>query len=192
MSGTKVKKRNRKPLPDKEVLEELLTYDPETGVFTWKWRPEHYFQNHAAYWAWNQKHKNKRAGCVNPEGYRQIRILDTVLQENRLAYYWVHGEQPQDVDHKNGVVDDNRICNLRGGSHKANQRNMKLRKDSKSGYTGIREVRGRFQVRNWNGTREQSKTFDTLEEAIAFREAYMTKHYQKEHGMSAEDKSRVT
>lgn len=185
------KRVNRKPIPAKEVLEELLTYDPETGIFRHKWRPEKYFKNYPAYYAWNKKHENKRAGCSKPSGYRQIRILDVIYYENRLAYFWVHGEQPQDVDHINGVVYDNRIINLRGGSHKSNQRNMKLRKDSKSGYTGIREVRGKFQVRNWDGAREHSKTFDTLEEALEYREAFVSCSYAKEHGMSAKDKSEV-
>ncbi|MCK9994454.1 MAG: hypothetical protein Dbin4_02974, partial [Alphaproteobacteria bacterium] len=93
-------------------LKELLHYDPDTGVFTRR----------------VQTSSNARvgdvAGCLHPEGYRHIQIDGKRYAAHRLAWLYMTGEWPTNqLDHLNGVRDDNRWGNLREATHGQNQQN---------------------------------------------------------------------
>jgi hypothetical protein len=54
------------------------------------------------------------AGSRMPKGYMTIKLDGRRYLAHRLAWLYVHGEWPPEwIDHKNRVVDDNRIANLR-------------------------------------------------------------------------------
>lgn len=63
-------------------LKEVLSYDPETGVFMWKVRPT----------------KNSRvrigdeAGCLKPSGFRYINIDNRTYLAGQLAWFYMTGE----------------------------------------------------------------------------------------------------
>jgi hypothetical protein len=64
----------------------------------------------------------------NKDGY--IRISTTislkkgiVLAGHQFAWYWVYKECVEQIDHINGIRDDNKICNLRAVTHQQNQWN---------------------------------------------------------------------
>ena len=89
-------------LPDLKKLNELLNYDPDTGIFTWKV-------------ARGRVTKGTVAGQVNKRwGYRTITIDKVKYYAHRLAWYISTGDDPGDldIDHKNHNRDDNRIENL--------------------------------------------------------------------------------
>jgi hypothetical protein len=93
-------------------LKQLLDYDPETGVFTWRVN-----RGGAA-------KAGTRAGCPTPFYYRVIRIGGRSRREHSLAWLYVHGHWPADeLDHINRVRDDNRIANLREVTHAENMQN---------------------------------------------------------------------
>ena len=95
-----------------ERLTELLHYDPETGVFTWR----KYRGGHAK--------KGAVAGTHDTNGHRQILIDKHPHRAHRLAWLYVYGKWPEQViDHINGVRDDNRIANLRDVSLASNSHN---------------------------------------------------------------------
>ena len=82
-----------------EELKELLDYNPETGLFTWN--------------VYNNIKNKTTAGTFN-DGYIQIKIKQKIYQAHRLAWLYVYGEWPKgQIDHINGIRDDNRIENLR-------------------------------------------------------------------------------
>ena len=82
-------------------LKELLNYDSETGIFTWKD-------------SGRAKRKNLVAGTTNKFGYVNICIDKNLFPAHRLAWFYVHEYMPNLViDHKNGNPTDNRISNLR-------------------------------------------------------------------------------
>jgi hypothetical protein len=59
--------------------------------------------------------KNKIAGCLNKSGYIQIKINNVIYPAHRLIWLFHNGsiDKNMQIDHINGVKDDNRIENLR-------------------------------------------------------------------------------
>ena len=57
--------------------------------------------------------RGKRAGTVNGQGYRQVKVDGVIHPEHRLIFMYHHGFVPKLIDHINCVRDDNRIENLR-------------------------------------------------------------------------------
>ncbi len=110
-----------------EKVRELLDYDPETGAIHWRVSVN------------NRVKVGVLAGWKRPDGYLQIRIDGKLYKAHRLALLIINGTWPTDqVDHINGVRDDNRITNLREASRSLNQQNqMRPRSDNTSGYLGV-------------------------------------------------------
>lgn len=109
-----------------DELKELLHYDPDTGVFTWKVSPT------------NNVKVGDVAGCRYPEGYIKVHFKGKPYRAHRLAFLYMTGEWPKDqVDHINHIRDDNRWRNLRDVSHQENHRNMTRQKNNTSGVTGV-------------------------------------------------------
>lgn len=106
-------------------LKEVLEYNPDTGVFTWK------------------KTVNSRAVVGSIAGhldyqYIQITIYGKKYRAHRLAFLYMTGEWPKElVDHINQIKDDNRYTNLREATVSQNNMNSKKPKNNKSGYRGV-------------------------------------------------------
>lgn len=85
------------------ILKSLLTYDPQTGVFT---------------------RGNRIAGCRDSFGYWRIRIEGKLYRAHRLAWLYTYGHWPKgDIDHINRVRHDNKIENLREATRSQNNQN---------------------------------------------------------------------
>lgn len=139
-------------------LQELLTYDPQTGLFHWKVANGPRVKAGAV------------AGTRNHQGYRRIQLDGLIYAAHRLAFLYMEGAFPPDmVDHINGVRDDNRWCNLRHATRSENNANAKLRRDSTTGAKGVYKRRsGRFSARvRYQGQEYALGTFDTIVEASA-------------------------
>src|SRR5574340_38831 len=92
-------------------LKDLLHYDEDTGIFTWRVNR-----------GWHSK-----AGSIagaNSAGYIIIGIDQVRYKAHRLAWLYVYGEFPSDqIDHININKSDNRISNLRIASNWLNSNN---------------------------------------------------------------------
>jgi hypothetical protein len=120
-------KTDRKAALPAERLREVLDYNPETGEFVWRMS--------------NGKRAvaGQPAGGISRNGYVRISI-DTRHYAHRLAWFYVHGVWPKgQIDHINGIRDDNRIENLREATASQNGQNRRAaRADSHSGKIGVR------------------------------------------------------
>ena len=109
-----------KELPDIEYLRKCLDYDPETGIFRWKYRPDMRQQVNTLF-------EGKIAGRIHHTGYRVITLNSRKYLAHRLAWLFCHGDLPEglEMDHINGDRADNRIANLRFVTTSQNQMNRK-------------------------------------------------------------------
>jgi len=152
-----------------EELKKLLHYEPTTGVFTWRVRR----QRIAA---------GTIAGTIMNRGYCRIHVNNKLYLSHRLAWLYVYGKLPKELDHINREKTDNRIENLREISHQKNTKNQSLRSDNKSGFTGINwhKCVNKWQVRlRTNGTNIQGGCFSSLKEAVLVRN-----RLEKQHGFN--------
>lgn len=89
-------------------LKTLLDYDPTTGIFVWRHRPNDSRTNRI----FNTRYAGKVAGKIRKkDGY--VRIKDYLA--HRLAFMFINGPIPPGmlIDHKDRVPSNNRIVNLR-------------------------------------------------------------------------------
>jgi hypothetical protein len=100
---------SRSPL-DANYVRSILEYNPDTGIFIWKYRND--VSAH-----WNAQFAGHIAGCVSKrDGYTQICINNKTYYASRLALLMVHGEWPDPdklLDHKSVARDDNRRNSLK-------------------------------------------------------------------------------
>lgn len=105
-------------------LKEVLNYDAESGIFTW-------VDNRS------KAAKGKIAGGVDGHGYWIIGIDHVRHSAHRLAWLYVHGCLPNEVDHQNHNRIDNRLVNLRSTDRSGNARNISKPMNNKSGVMGV-------------------------------------------------------
>lgn len=109
-----------------EALKERMSYDPETGEFTWK------------YSLWGRV-AGEKVGWYDSRGYHKVSFNGANHYAHRLAWFYVHGVYPKlTIDHINGVKTDNRIANLREACMGVNSRNKPVLPSNTSGYPGVR------------------------------------------------------
>jgi hypothetical protein len=108
-------------------LREIVHYDPENGVFTWLVKTG------------KKSVVGAKIGSKHSAGYMEAKIDGVRYYLHRLAWIYVTGEDPKDlqIDHINGDRSDNRFSNLRLATNGQNQQNAKLKKTNKSGYKGV-------------------------------------------------------
>jgi hypothetical protein len=107
-------------------LKQLLHYDINTGIFTWKVSRG------------NQLAIGSIAGGKNDDGYVKIRIGKKKYAAHRLAWLYVMGIWPADqLDHRDGNRSNNAFSNLRECTNAQNCENKKVRSDNPSGYPGV-------------------------------------------------------
>jgi hypothetical protein len=134
----------------RQRLLEVLRYDPDSGHFFWvapKMRPK--------------ARLGLPAGTPDRDGYVMVRIDRRGHMAHRLAFLYMTGEWPEkQVDHINGLKNDNRWSNLRDVSASVNSQNKRVR--------GITSHKGRWLARICvNGRRTHLGWFNSPELARA-------------------------
>ena len=159
-----------------DYLKSIINYNPETGVFTWKKRMS----------------QNVKAGDVagtNCDGYVKIRINSKGYRAHRLAFLYMTGEMPEQVDHIKGIKSDNRWEKIREATHSVNMRNKCINKNNQSGVCGVRfeEDRNKWAANiGANGKQKKIGRYGDKFEAICARKSAENKHgYHENHGRPA-------
>lgn len=119
------------------VLKNALSYDTETGIFIWI----------------KPLSNRVKAGDVagsNSHGYTTIAYDKRSYRAHHLAIYFVTGAYPTtDVDHKNGIPQDNSFKNLRADGPMVNAQNRtRPSRNNRSGILGVYlcSTTGRWRV----------------------------------------------
>ena len=150
-----------------EALHTKFHYDPLTGQFT-------------------RRDNGRLVGYVHKSGYVKITLLGKEHRAHRLAFLYIEGRMPKNIDHVNTNKADNRWCNLRECSHLENMQNQKIRSSNESGYRGVRyyarlnKYVARIRI---GGKLKHIGYFDTLEQAVeAYQDMKVAMHpfYTKE------------
>ena len=106
-----------------ERVRELLSYDKDTGIFMWR-----------ASRKGVKRASGLVAGTKNKKGYIYVTIDRVMYPAHRLAWLYIKGRWPVEIDHRNMDPSDNRFGNLRSGTHAQNMQNQAKRR---SGLKGV-------------------------------------------------------
>lgn len=142
------------PILTAERLRELLHYDPETGVFTWR----------------VNRRGHTRQGDIAGSGSPVVICLDCrKYLGHRLAWLYMMDQWPSAlVDHVDLDSANNRWSNLRAATKSQNSANRLAQRNSRSGVKG---VYWNPECRKWGATiclnykRAHLGLFDNIEDA---------------------------
>ncbi len=130
-----------------EAVKKGYTYDAETGLV-----------------------KNKHGKVLKTKfysGYKRFYVTINykryVIRQHQFGWYFIHGYFPEEIDHINGIRDDNRLCNLRSVTKQQNAWNRHNHK----GYH-FKKSKNKFEaVIKINYKRIYLGRYNTAEEARA-------------------------
>lgn len=144
---------------DEVSYKDLLNYNPDTGVFTWKVRTA------------SRAAPGTEAGWFDKDGYRCVTVLGKKIKCHRLAWWWMRGVWPEDgvyIDHINRVKDDNRIDNLRIATPSQSAMNRGAQSNNTSGHKGVFQTKGYWHARiQIAGETIPLGYYDNVEAAVA-------------------------
>jgi len=155
------------------MLKQELRYSPEEGLFVRRI-------------ARGSEPVGAIAGCINEKGYWLIGLGGFEFRAHRLAYLYMAGWMPVEVDHKDHVRDNNRWDNLRPATRAINCQNQSRSKVNTSGVTGVEWAswarKWRAQVQK-DGRMIHLGYFDKFEDAVAARKDADIKYgFHPNHG----------
>ena len=141
-----------------EQVRHAFDYDPLTGVLKWK----------------NPVHHRVWVGkiCRSPgkKGYYRVQFVGKLWHVHRIIFLYMKGRFPNsDLDHINGIVNDNRWVNLREATASENRFNSRRYRNNTSGFKGVawckqkNKWRGRVKV---EGKEYHAGFFDDIHEAV--------------------------
>ncbi len=143
-----------------ERARELFSYDPVTGVLSWKC-----------------PRNSQKIGVVlgKPEDYCRVDLGTERYSIHHVIWLIVTGAFPVGIlDHRNGDKSDNRWDNLRECTHSINAQNQRrAHRGSATGLLGVYPYRGRFRSMiavPGTGRKKYLGDFDTAEKG---HEAYV-------------------
>ena len=148
-----------------EQIKEYLSYNAETGIMTWRKSPG------------RRRNEGAAAGTLEVKGYIRIKLKGYKNYAHRMAWFLYYGNWPEkDLDHINGIRDDNRIENLKEVSNRENSQNRVSHRNGKlfGCYFHKQNKKWYAQIRI-NGKIKYIGLFNTEQEAHEAYKNYITK-----------------
>lgn len=134
-----------------------LAYDKNSGNLTWVKAPTS-----------RSDFVGMRAGSKHKDGYRYIMFRRYRFLEHRVIWHFLGFDESPQIDHINGVRNDNRLCNLRPASNAQNSMNKPKQSNNTSGYKGVtfNKTANKFHAKICaNGKRHSLGYYKTAPEA---------------------------
>ena len=152
---------------NQERLKQVFSYDKDSGIFT-----------HLR--SYGRVKKGDIPVTKDNSGYLLTSVDGKKYRQHQLAFLYVYGFMPKEIDHINGNKADNRISNLREVNRSQNNQNHKnLRKNNKTGFRGVSVTKnGKFLSRIYiSGKSIDLGVFDNAESAsIEYKKASLIHH----------------
>ena len=170
------------------VLRQLISYDPLTGLLTWKRRARRLFKTERAWAVWNARYAGKAAfTCIDKNGYCKGSIFDRNYYAHQIAWALKTGKWPKrQIDHENHKRSHNSFGNLNPATNAQNAKNKKKSAFNTSGITGVffhkktQKYRARIEVK---GKSIHLGCFPKIEGAAMARKKAEIKHgFHPNHG----------
>ena len=176
-----------KKTPPWKYLEKALSYNEATGDMTWRTRPFSHFTKEWVCQSWNTRYAGKPAlASVGRQGYATGAIDGVIYQAHRIIWKLVTGNEPDTIDHINGVRSDNSWNNLRAVTWRDNYTNQRTARNNSSGTVGVYFIKpsGKWMARICVNRRVINLgTFVTPSEAAAARQAAEVHYgFHQNHG----------
>lgn len=148
-------------------LHAMFDYE-ESGHLRWKYNPKKPRN-------WNTKNAGKLAGSIRPDGRRVINYQGKVYYVSRLIYLFHKGVLPEEVDHEDRNVMNDRIENLLPSTRALNSGNRRAK--------GYQRHGNRYHARIFiDGKLKSLGVFDTAWEATQAYEQAQTERLDKGYG----------
>lgn len=118
-----------------ERLKQLLHYEPESGVFTWRVKK-------------CRAEAGSVAGTPHNAGYTTLKIDGVKYLRHRCVWLYEYGRWPvEEIDHMDGNRGNDRLSNLRECTSSENKQNLAERTRRKAGtLLGAILTRGRWKA----------------------------------------------
>jgi len=115
----------------------FFTYNK--GALYWKERQPNEFKSKRAYSIHKSRYVGKKAGCVDSNGYVQIRLLGKIHLAHRVIWEMHNGKIARniEIDHIDTNRSNNVLVNLRLASSSNNKWNMNRPSHNTSGFKGV-------------------------------------------------------
>jgi hypothetical protein len=156
------------------TLKTYLHYNPDTGAVHWIKSSS------------NRALVGAQPTYITSGGYKLVSVQGKHIPLHQLAFVFMVGYVPPQVDHINGNRLDNRWNNLRAATSIVNNRNARKRNDNTSGITGVcwSKKRKYWLASIGNGKGMHQKCFKDYFEACCWRKSMESRlpHYTKRHG----------
>ena len=151
---------------DYELFSKHFSYDPDTGIITWKISPATHIPI------------GSEAGGIYDSGYGRIKFNGQAYTTHRVVWLLYHKSWPKtQIDHINRIRSDNHISNLREVTNSQNKQNSGVTSKGQSGFRGVTKSGDKWLARitPQSGKRVLLGRFDSPEEAS---EAYINAKQQ--------------
>ena len=154
-------------------LKDILLYDKYSGIFSWNIKTSPRCQ--------------ERVGSMTDSGYIRIMLNNTSYRAHRLAFLYMTGSMPEQVDHIDHNRSNNIWSNLRPATNQINRKNQSINKNNKSGVMGVGWMKSKCKFRariQSEGKQIHLGLFDSFEEAVmARKEAEVQYGFHANHNL---------